>query len=326
MTCFTRSAFACSALLASLLTVLAAAASAQTYPTKPIRLIVPFAPGGPSDVLARTLAQKLTEAIKQTVIVDNRATASGTAGTDFVAKALPDGYTMLLIGVGALTINAAMFPKLPYDTLRDLAPVSVLSSAPYMLVVHPSLPVKSLQQLIALAKARPGQLNYAAGGPGYLLGTELLKEQTGVDIVHIPYKGAGPAMNDLIAGHVQVMMINMITGLTLSKAGRIRALGVTGMQRSVFAPELPTLDETGAPGLDVKGQHLILVASGTSRDIIARLHQEIVKVLQAPELKERLANEGAVVVGSTPEQAAALVRSELERWTRLVRRLKLTAD
>jgi tripartite-type tricarboxylate transporter receptor subunit TctC len=186
--------------------------------------------------------------------------------------------------------------------------------------------VKSLQQLIVLAKARPGQLNYAAGGPGYLLGTELLKEQTGMDIVHIPYKGAGPAMNDLIAGHVQVMMINMITGLTLSKAGRIRALGVTGMQRSVFAPELPTLDETGAPGLDVKGQHLILVPSGTLRDIIARLHQEIVKVLQAPELTERLANEGAVVVGSTPEQAAALVRSELERWTRLVKRLKLTAD
>jgi tripartite-type tricarboxylate transporter receptor subunit TctC len=155
---------------------------------------------------------------------------------------------------------------------------------------------------------------------------ELLKEQTRMNIVYIPYKGAGPAMNDLIAGHVQVMMVNMISGLTLAKSGRIRAIGVTSLQRSQFAPELPTLEETGAPGLDVKGQHLILVPSGTPRDIIARLHQEIVKVLQAPELKERLANEGAVVVGSTPEQAAALVRAELERWTRLVKRLRLTTD
>jgi tripartite-type tricarboxylate transporter receptor subunit TctC len=298
----------------------------RDYPAKPIRLIVPFAPGGPSDILARTVAQKLTEAMKQTVIVDNRATASGTVGTDIAAKSPPDGYTMILIGVSALTINAAMYPKLPYDTLRDLAPVSVLSSAPYILVVHPSLPVKSLQQLIALAKARPGQLNYASGGPGYLLGMELLKEQTGMNIVYIPYKGAGPAMNDLIAGHVQVMMVNMISGLTLAKSGRIRAIGVTSAQRSQWAPELPTLEETGAPGLDVKGQHLILVPSGTPRDIIARLHQEIIKVLQAPELKERLANEGAVVVGSTPEQAAALVRAELERWTRLVKRLRLTTD
>ena len=264
--------------------------------------------------------------VKQTVIVDNRATASGTVGTDIAAKSPPDGYTMILIGVSALTINAAMYPKLPYDTLRDLAPVSVLSSAPYILVVHPSLPVKSLQQLIALAKARPGQLNYASGGPGYLLGMELLKEQTGMNIVYIPYKGAGPAMNDLIAGHVQVMMVNMISGLTLAKSGRIRAIGVTSVERSQFAPELPTLEETGAPGLDVKGQHLILVPSGTPRDIIARLHQEIIKVLQAHELKERLANEGAVVVGSTPEQAAALVRAELERWTRLVKRLRLTTD
>jgi tripartite-type tricarboxylate transporter receptor subunit TctC len=298
----------------------------RDYPAKPIRLIVPFAPGGPSDILARTVAQKLTEAMKQTVIVDNRATASGTVGTDIAAKSPPDGYTMVLIGVGALTINAAMYPKLPYDTLRDLAPVSVLSSAPYILVVHPSLPVKSLQQLIALAKARPGQLNYASGGPGYLLGMELLKEQTGMNIVYIPYKGAGPAMNDLIAGHVQVMMVNMISGLTLAKSGRIRAIGVTSVERSQFAPELPTLEETGAPGLDVKGQHLILVPSDTPRDIIARLHQEIVRVLQAAELKERLANEGAVVVGSTPEQAAALVRAELERWTRLVKRLRLTTD
>lgn len=306
--------------------VAAGPASAQAYPEKPIRLVVPFGPGGPSDIIARTLAQKLTGSMKQTVFVDNRAGASGVIGTAFAAKSPPDGYTMVLIGVGVLTINAAMSPKLPYDTLKDLVPVSILSAAPNMLVVHPSLPVRSLQQLIALAKARPGELNYASGGPGYLLGMEHLKEQTGMNIVYIPYKGAGLAMNDLIAGQVQVMMVNMIAGLTLAKSGRVRALGVTSAKRSEFAPELPTLAETGAPEVDIIGRHLLLVPSGTPRGIISRLHQEIAKVLQTPEVKERLAAEGSRAVGSTPEQAAAAVQAELKRWTGLVKRLGLISD
>ncbi len=301
-------------------------ASAQSYPEKPIRLVVPFGPGGPTDIIARTLAHKLTGSLKQTVFVDNRAGASGVIGTAYAAKSPPDGYTMVLIGVGVLTINAALSARLPYDTLKDLAPLSILSAAPNLLVVHPSLPVRSLQQLIALAKARPGELNYASGGPGYRLGMEHLKEQTGMNIVFIPYKGAGLAMNDLVAGHVQVMLVNMISGLTLAKSGRIRALGVTSAQRSEFAPELPTLAETGAPEVDIIGRHLLLVPAGVPREIMARLHQETANALQSPEVKERLAAEGSRAVGSTPEQATAAVREELTRWTRLVKRLGLTAE
>jgi tripartite-type tricarboxylate transporter receptor subunit TctC len=264
--------------------------------------------------------------MKQTVFVDNRAGASGVVGTAYAAKSPPDGYTLVLIGVGVLTINAAMSPKLPYDTLKDLTPMSILSAAPNLLVVHPSLPVRSLRQLIALAKARPGQLNYASGGPGYQLGMEHLKEQTGMDIMYIPYKGAGLAMNDLIAGHVQVMMVNMIAGLTLAKSGRVRALGVTSAQRSEFAPDLPTLAETGAPEVDIIGRHLLLVPAGVPREILAKLHQETVNALQTPEVKERLAAEGSRVVGSTPEQAAAAVQAELARWTKLVKRLGITPE
>jgi len=304
----------------------AAPVLAQAYPEKPIRLVVPFGPGGPTDIIARTLANKLTGSLKQTVFVDNRAGASGVIGTAYAAKSPPDGYTLVLIGVGVLTINAAMSPKLPYDTLKDLMPMSILSAAPNMLVVHPSLPVRSLQQLIVLAKSRPGDLNYASGGPGYQLGMEHLKEQTGMNIVYIPYKGAGLAMNDLIAGHVQVMMVNMIAGLTFSKSGRVRALGVTSAQRSEFAPELPTLAETGAPEVDIIGRHMLLVPAGLPREIIARLHQETARAVQSPEVKERLAAEGSRAVGSSPEEAAAAVQSELTRWTRLVKRLGLTAD
>ncbi len=306
--------------------MLAAPASAQSYPEKPIRLVVPFGPGGPTDIIARTLAHKLTGSLKQTVFVDNRAGASGVIGTAYAAKSPPDGYTLVLIGVGVLTINAALSARLPYDTLKDLAPLSILSAAPNLLVVHPSLPVRSLQQLIALAKARPGELNYASGGPGYQLGMEHLKEQTGMNIVYIPYKGAGLAMNDLVAGHVQVMMVNMISGLTLAKSGRVRALGVTSAQRSEFAPELPTLAETGAPEVDIIGRHLLLAPAGLPREITARLHQETANALQTPDVKERLAAEGSRAVGSTPEQATAAVREELTRWTRLVKRLGLTAE
>jgi tripartite-type tricarboxylate transporter receptor subunit TctC len=304
----------------------AAPASAQSYPEKPIRLVVPFAPGGPTDIIARTLANKLTGAMKQTVLVDNRAGANGVIGTAYAAKSPADGYTLVLIGVGVLTINAAMSSKLPYDTLKDLVPVSILSAAPNMLVVHPSLPVRSLRQLIALAKSRPGELNFASGGPGYQLGMEHLKEQTGMNIVYIPYKGASLAMNDLIAGHVQVMMVNMIAGLTLSKSGRVRALGVTSAQRSEFAPELPTLAETGAPQVDIIGRHMLLMPASPPREVLTRVHQETARALQTPEVVERLAAEGSRAVGSTPEQAAAAVQEELARWTRLVKRLGLTAN
>ena len=317
-----------SALLYAASCAIALSASAQTYPTKTLRLIVPLAPGGPSDILARTMAAKLTEALKQTVVVDNRPGAGGTLGTELAAKSPPDGYTLLLMGVSTLTINASLYPKLPYDTLKDLTAISVLAGAPYLLVVHPSLPVKSLKELIALAKQHPGQLNYASGGTGTgpHLAMEVLKDQVHMKIEHIPYKGAGPAMNDLIAGQVQVMMVNMIAGLPMVKAGRMRALGQSGAKRSPGAPDIPTFAEGGAAGYDSTGQHGMWFPAGTPREIVARVNREVVKALHTKEVSERLAAEGAEVVGNTPEEAQAIVRNDVAKWAEVIRKLGLKAN
>ena len=297
-------------------------AVAQTYPSKPIRLIVPLAPGGPSDILARTMAQKMTGGLGQPVVVDNRTGAGGTIGTDIAAKSPADGYTMLLIAVATYTINANLYPKLPFDARKDLTPVSILAAAPYILTVHPSLPVKSLKELIALAKARPKDLNYASGGTGTgpQMAMELLKLKTGMSITHIPYKGTGPALTEIIAGQVQVAMFNMIAALPVVQAGRLRALAVSGAQRSAAAPQLPTLAESGIPGFDEVGGHMIMVPAATPKDIVARLHQEMIKALQSPDVKTRLANEGAEIIGNTPEQAAAIIRSDLNKWAEVIRK------
>jgi tripartite-type tricarboxylate transporter receptor subunit TctC len=297
------------------------------YPAKPIRLIVPLAPGGPSDTLGRTLALKLTEVIGQSVVVENRAGAGGVVGTEIAAKSPPDGYTMILVST-SFTINASLYPKLPYDTLKDLAPVTMLAAGPYLIAVHPSLPVKSMKELIALAKARPGQLNYASGGSGTgpHMSLELLKLGTGVNIVHIPYKGAGPALIDLMAGHVQVQPVNILVGLPQARAGKLRALAVTTAKRSAAAPELPTIAETVLPGFNEGGQHGILVPAGVPREIVARLHQGIVKVLQNPDVKDRLAGEGSEVVGNTPEQYGAIIRSDVEKWAKVIQRTGIRAN
>lgn len=306
----------------------AMAQSAAGYPARSVRLVVPLAPGGPSDILARTMAAKLTEAMKQTVYVENRPGAGGTIGTDFVAKSAPDGYTMLLLAVATYTINASMYPKLPYDAQKDLAPVSVLAGAPYILVVHPALPVRNLKQLIALAKAQPGQLNYSSGGTGTgpQLATELLKANTGMNIVHIAYKGAGPALTDLVAGHVQLQLANMIASLPLVKSGRLRALAVSGSKRSALLPDVPTIGESGVAGLEEIGGHMIMVPGATPREIVARLHQELVRVLQQPEVKARLEGEGAEIFGKSPEESAAILRADLQRWARVVKSLGISAD
>lgn len=306
-----------------------AAAHAQpaaAYPVKPIRLIVPLAPGGPSDILGRAMAQKLTEAMKQTVFVDNRPGAGGTLGADIAAKSPPDGYTMILVST-SYAINASLYPKLPYDTLNDLAPVTMLASAPYIFAVHPALPVRSMKELIALAKSRPGQLNYASGGSGTgpHMAMELLKLKTGINIVHIPYKGAGPALIDLIAGHVQAQCVNMIAGLPHVKSGKLRALAVSTARRSAAAPDIPSVADA-VPGFDESGQHGIMVPAGTPREIVARLNQEIVRVLQSPEVRDRLAGEGAEIVGSTPGQFAAVIRSDVEKWAKLIKSLGITAN
>jgi tripartite-type tricarboxylate transporter receptor subunit TctC len=314
--------------VAGVVALAACGAGAQSYPVKPIRLLVPLAPGGPSDILARTMGQKLTENLKQTVVVENRTGAGGTIGTDAAAKSPPDGYTMLLIAVASYTINASLYPKLPFDPYKDLAPVTILAGAPYVLVVHPSLPVKTLKQLIALDKSRPGQLNYSSGGTGTgpMLGTEVLKANTGMTAVHIAYKGAGPALIDLVAGQVDFQLANMIASLPFVKSGRLRGLAVSGSKRSAALPELPTISELGVPGLEEVGGHMIMVPGATPKDIVARLHQELLKVLQQPEVKARLEGEGAEIFGTSPERSAAVVRSEIERMAKIIKRLGLQAN
>jgi tripartite-type tricarboxylate transporter receptor subunit TctC len=283
-------------------------------------LIVPLAAGGPSDIMARTLALKMGENLKQSVVVDNRAGAGGSVGADLAAKSPADGYTMLLIS-NSYAINASLYPKLPYDTLKDLTGVSMLASAPYIMTVHPSLPVKSMKELIALARAKPGQLNYASGGSGTgpHMAMELLKLNAGISLVHIPYKGAGPALIDAIAGHVQALPVNIVAGLPHVKSGKLKVLAVTSEKRSAVLPEVPTVSETVVSGFDEGGQHGILVPSGTPREIIARLHQEIVKVLQSSDVSERLRSEGAAVVGNTPDQYNELLRADVAKWAKVIK-------
>ena len=301
--------------------------AAQSYPVKPIRFIVAQAPGGPSDTLARAVAQKLTEVLGQPVVVENRSGAGGTVGTEIAAKAAPDGYTLLLAST-SLAINASLYPKLPYDTLKDLAPVTVLEMGPYLIAVHPSLPVKSAKDLIALAKARPGQLNYGSGGSGTgpHMSMELLKFGTGANIVHIPYKGAGPAMIDLIAGQVQVQPVNILVGLPHVRAGRLRALAVTTAKRSAAAPEIPTIAETVLPGFNEGGHHGVVVPAGVLREIVARLHQDIVKVLQSADIKERLAAQGSEIVGNTPGEYGAMIRADIAKWAKVIQRTGIHAN
>lgn len=303
-------------------------ALAQQYPSKPIRLIVPLAPGGPSDILARTMSQKMSPSLGVSVVVDNRTGAGGTIGTDMAAKAPPDGYTMLLIAAATYTINANLYKSLPFDPRKDLIPVSILAGAPYILTVHPSLPVKTLKQLIALAKARPGALNYASGGTGTgpQMAFELLKLRTGMNIVHIPYKGTGPAMNDMIAGQTQVALFNMIAALPFTQQGRLRAIAVSGEKRSPRLPDIPTITENGIEGFEEVGGHMIMVPAATPKPIVDRLHKEMMLVLQSPDIKTRLEAEGADIIGNTPEQALASIRKDIEKWADVIRRTGIRAE
>ena len=277
------------------------------------------AAGGPSDTMARTLAQKLGEVTRQNVIVDNRPGASGIIGTELVAKSPPDGYTVLLVST-AISINPSLFAKLPYDTLKDLTGVSLLAGAPYILAVHPSLPVKNVKQLIALAKARPGELNHASGGSGTgpHLGMEVFMQRTGIKVVHVTYKGGGPALNDFVAGQTQVYMGNMITLYPQVKAGRARALGVTSAKRSPAAPDIPTVAESGVPGFEEGGHHRIVAPAGVPKDIIAKLTQDIVTAMRSQDISKRLSVEGAEVIASSPEEYDALIRRDIAKWAKVI--------
>jgi tripartite-type tricarboxylate transporter receptor subunit TctC len=299
----------------------------QNFPSKPIRLIVPLAAGGPSDHMARALSQKLSEGIKQTVLVDYRPGASGVIGADIVAKSPPDGYTLLLAQT-AIAVNATLVPKLPYDTLRDLEPISQLTAAPFLLAVHPSLPVKSLQQLIALAKARPGEINNASAGSGAgsHLAMEVLIQRTGMRMTHIYYQGGGPALIDFVAGHAQVFMGGIVIVLPQLKAGKIRALGVSSLKRSEVAPDIPTISESGVPGYNEGAFHGIMAPAGVSKAIVEKLHAEIVKAMRSPEVLNRLSAEGAEVVASTPQEFAAHLRAEIDKWAKIIRQAGMKAE
>lgn len=301
--------------------------AASDYPAKPIRLIVPFAPGGGTDITARTIAQKLTERWGQQVIADNRPGANGTIGADLIAKAVPDGYTVGMIS-SSHSVNPSLMKKLSYDLVQDLAPITQATAQPYALVVHPSLPVKSMKELVALARAKPDALNYGSSGTGGLshLSGALLGSLAGVNIVHIPYKGGNPAMIDVIAGQIQMLYSTLLQAQTHIKSGKLRALGVTTAQRSPAAPLLPTMQEAGIPGYEVAGWYGVVAPAKMPPAIVAKLNQEIVRILQSPDVKERMSADGSEPVGSTPEQFGAHIRNEVAKWRKLIQEAGIRAE
>jgi tripartite-type tricarboxylate transporter receptor subunit TctC len=295
------------------------AAIAQGYPSGPLRIVVPFTPGGGTDILARLLAQKLNESWGQPVVVENRPGAAGTVGTAFVAKAAGDGYTLLIVPAGYAG-NPGLYKQLPYDHTRDLAPISWLASGPLTLVVHPSLPAKSVKELIVFARARPGEINFGSSGAGTLphLSAELFNSMSGIRMVHIPYKGAGAAVTDVLAGRVPIYFMNILQSVSLIKAGKLRALGVTTPERSPIAPDIPSIAESGLKGYDMTNWYGLLAPSATPREAIVKLNSEVVRILNLPELKGRLADDGMTVVASTPERFAEFLARETDKFTKVI--------
>ena len=305
-----------------------AAAAESGYPSRPIRIVDAFPPGGPSDLVARSINQKLSEALGQPVLVDNRGGAGGVLGVDFVAKSTPDGYTLLIGPSGALTIQPTLNPKLPYNPQRDLVTITQLTNGPQVIAIHPSVPAKSVRELLALARARPGQLNYASGGAGTAnhLAVEAMKLAGGVKIVHVPYKGTGPALTGVLTGEAQMIIASLLATLPHVKSGRLRALAVTTTARSNALPDVPTASESGLPKFETSSWHGMLAPAGTPRAIVTKLHAEFVKAITQPEVKERLNAQGLDVVASTPEQFDAHIRSETAKYARVIKQLGLKAE
>jgi len=314
-------------LLTSMLVCAQGTAQTAAYPARPVRFIVPSAAGGGTDIIARAISVKLSEALGQQFVVDNRPGAGQMIGIELAAKSPADGHTILM-AASTLAINPVMYKKVPYDPVRDFAPITQAASLANVLVVHPSLPVKSVAELIAYAKQRPGQLNFASAGIGTSpqMSIELLKSMAGIDMVHIPYKGTSPGVVDLLAGQVSVMAPNLLTALPHIKAGKLRALAVTSAKRSEGLPDVPTIGESGLPGYDSTQWYGVLAPAGTAREIVARLHDEIVRALRAPEVMQRLAADGAEPVGSTPEEFAAFIKSEIDKWARVARAAGIHAE
>jgi tripartite-type tricarboxylate transporter receptor subunit TctC len=300
---------------------------AADYPRKPIRLIVPFAPGGNTDFLARLVGQKLGESWGQQVIADNRPGAGGSVAGEMTARAAPDGYTLLMISI-TNSIAATLHPGLPYDVVRDFAPLVLLATTPQVLLAHPSLPVKSVRELVAFARARPGKLSYASAGTGggtHLTG-ELLKQVAGLDIVHVPYRGGGPALIDLVAGQVDLQITGLVSALPFIKSKRANPLAVTGARRSPAAPDIVSMAESGLPEVDANSWYGLVAPAATPREIIAQLNGEIARILAVPDLRARLAADGAEAGGGTPEQFGAYIKSEIAKWARVIRLANIRAQ
>jgi tripartite-type tricarboxylate transporter receptor subunit TctC len=302
--------------------------AAQSYPAKPIRIIVPFPAGGIADLFGRVIGQKFSEAWGQPVVVDNRPGAGGNIGAEIVAKSPPDGYTLVTGSIGTHAVNVSLFSKLPYDPIRDFAPVSLIMEAEGLLVVHPSVPARSVKDLIALARSRPGQLSYASAGHGTAahLAGELFKSMAKVDMVHVPYKGNVPAITDLIAGQTSLLFATMPTVLPQVQAGRLRALAVTSSARSPAAPQLPTIAEAALPGYSVTNWIGIFAPAGTPREVVLKLNGEIVRTMQAPDIQKRLLNEGAKFTPWSPDQFASFVNAELAKWAKVVKEAGIRVD
>jgi len=308
-------------IIVSLIVAMPCVALAQAYPTKAIHLIVGVPPGGTTDVIARLISPKLSAQLGQQVIVENRAGAGGNIGAEFVVKSPPDGHTIYLGPIGTMSINSSLYPHMTWDTLRDFAPISQLTSIPQMLVVHPSVPANDVGQLIALAKSRPGQLNFASASAGSAthLAAELFKSMSGTNIVHIPYKGSGPAMIDLLGGQVSMMFEQIVTALPPVRQGKLRALGVTTLKRSPVAMDIPTIAEAGLPGYDVTTWHGLFAPAATPRNIVNRLSNETAKALQSKDINEKFLAQGADPVSSTPEQFVAFLKVEIAKWAKVVK-------
>ena len=310
-------------LVATLLAALCAAGpvAAQPWPSKPVRIVVPYPAGGSGDIVARLVAQKMSEGFGQQFVVDNRAGANGNIGTDVVAKSTPDGYTLLVATDIQFAISPALGAKLPFDPGRDFNAVSLIAFVDLVLAAHPSLPANNVQELVALAKSRPGTINYASTGPGstHHLSIELLKLRGGINLVHVPYKGAGQALPDLISGQVQLMQLGIPQTLPHLKSGRVKALGVGSARRLAVLPDVPTVAEQGFPGYEANNSWCLYAPAGTPKDVIARLHAEVVRIVTLADVRERFAASGLEPVGSTPEQLNARMREDRARWEKLIR-------
>jgi len=308
-------------LTASVLLVLTVCAAAQqAYPSKPIRLVIPAAPGGGTDILGRLIARKLSQSLGQPVLVENRAGAGGNIATALVAKSAPDGYTLILVNT-AFSVVPSLYRNPGFDAERDFAAITHLMISPLLLVAHPSVPVKSVRDLIALAKQRPGELNFASAGIGQSthLAAELLKSMAKINIVHVPYSGGGPALADVLGGHVTLFFGSMLSTLPHAKSGKLRALGVTSLKRARAIPEVPTISEAALPGFEAVGWYGVLVPAATPKDVINRLSQEFVRSLESTDVRENIIKDGGEPVGGTPDQFAAFIKSELAKWGDVVR-------